>query len=40
MNDRKTFEKNNLTIAFNISYIKEKEINPTYTLKYNSTHKR
>ena len=40
INDRKTFEKNNLTIALNISYIKEKEINPAYTLKYDSTHKR
>ena len=26
----KRFEKNNLTIARNISYIKEKEIHPAY----------
>ena len=30
------FEKNNLTIAFNILYTKEKEICPTYTSKNNS----
>ena len=31
------FEKNNLTIALNILYIKEKEISPAYILKHNST---
>ena len=30
INDRKTFEKNNLTIALNILYIKEKKICPAY----------
>ena len=33
----KSFEKNNLTISLNISYIKEKEIVPVYVLKHNST---
>ena len=32
----KTFEKNNLTIAVNILYIKEKEISPVYISKTNS----
>ena len=34
--DWKTFEKNNLTIALNILYIKEKEICPAYISKINS----
>ena len=34
--DWKTFEKNNLTIALNILYIKEKNIYPVYISKYNS----
>ena len=29
MDDWKTFEKNNPTIAFNILYIKKEEISPT-----------
>ena len=37
IDDWKSFEKNNLTIALNISYIKEKEIVPVYVLKHNST---
>ena len=32
----KTFEKNDLTIAVNILYIKEKEISPVYISKTNS----
>ena len=36
----KTFEKNNLTIALNILYIKEKEISPAYILKHNSTREK
>ena len=31
------FEKNNLTVAFNLLYEKEKEIYPAYISKYNST---
>ena len=34
--DWKMFEKNNPTIASNISYIKEKEICPAYITKINS----
>ena len=30
INDRKTFEKNNLTIALKVLYIKEKKICPAY----------
>ena len=37
MDERKTFEKNNLIIAFNLLYIEEKEIYPAYTWKHNST---
>ena len=37
IDDWKTFEKNNPTIAFNILYIKEKEIYPAYFSKHNST---
>ena len=33
----KTFEKNNLTVALNILYIKEKEIYPAHISKHNST---
>ena len=36
IDDWKTFEKNNLTIALNILYIKEKEICPAYISKNNS----
>ena len=35
INDWKTFEKNNPTIALNVLYIKEKEIYPAYILKHN-----
>ena len=35
MDDCKTFEKNNLTIALNILYTKEKEICPSYITKIN-----
>ena len=37
IDDWTTFEKNNLTIALNILYIKEKEILPAYISKHNST---
>ena len=37
IDDWKTFGKNNLTIALNILYIKEKEILPAYISKHNST---
>ena len=40
IDDWKTFEKNNLTIALNILYIKEKEICPAYTSKANSVCKK
>ena len=33
MDDLKTFEKNNPTIALDVSYIKEKEICPGYISK-------
>ena len=35
MDDCKTFEKNNLTIALNILYTKENEICPSYITKIN-----
>ena len=35
IDDWKTFDKNNLTIAVNILYIKEKEIYPAYISKHN-----
>ena len=35
IDDWKTFEKNNLTIALSILYIKEKEILPGYISKHN-----
>ena len=38
IDDWKTFEKNNLTIPFNILYIKEQEIYPACISKHNSTH--
>ena len=34
------FEKNNLTIALNISYLKEKEIYAAYISKLNSNHEK
>ena len=37
IDDWKMFEKNNLIISLNILYIKEKEIQPTYISKHNST---
>ena len=37
MDEWKTFEKNNLTIAFNVLHIEEKEIYPAYIWKHNST---
>ena len=37
IDDWKTFEKNNPTIALNILYIKEKEIYPACISKHNST---
>ena len=40
IDDWKTFEKNNPTIALNILYIKEKEIYPTYISRHNSTHEK
>ena len=40
IDDWKTFEKNNLTIALNILYIKEKEIYPAYISKHNSTREK
>ena len=40
IDDWKTFEKNNLTIALNILCIKEKEISPAYILKHNSTREK
>ena len=36
IDDWKTFEKKNLTIPFNILYIKEKELCPVYISKINS----
>ena len=35
IDDWKTFQKSNLTIAFNIFFIKEKEIFPAYTSEIN-----
>ena len=40
IDDWKTFEKNNPTIALNILYTKEKEIHPAYILKRNSTREK
>ena len=40
IDDWKTFEKNNLTIALNIFFVKEKEILPAYISKYNSTREK
>ena len=40
IDDWKTFEKNNPTIAVNILYIKEKEIYPPYISKHNSTREK
>ena len=37
IDDQKTFEKNNLTIALNVLYTKEMEICLAYISKYNST---
>ena len=36
IDDWKTFEKNNSTIALNLLYTKEMEICPAYISKYNS----
>ena len=36
----KTLAKNNLTIALNISYVKEKEICPAYISKINSNYEK
>ena len=38
--DWKMFEKNNLTIALNILYLKEKEIYAAYISKHNSNHEK
>ena len=40
LDDWKQFEKNNLTIALNILYIKKKEILPAYISKHNSTREK
>ena len=40
IDDWEKFEKNNPTIAYNILYIKEKEIISGYILKHNSTCKK
>ena len=40
LDDWKRFEKNNLTIALNILYIKEKAILPAYTSKQNSSREK
>ena len=40
IDDWKMFEKNNPRIAFNIFYIKEKEICPAYISKHNSTREK
>ena len=40
IDDSKTFEKHNSTIALNILYIKENEILPAYTSKHTSTHEK
>ena len=37
LDDWKTFQKNNSTIALNVSYIKEKETHPVYISKHSST---
>ena len=39
MDDLKTFEKNNPTIALDVSYIKEKEICPGYISKIKTKRK-
>ena len=40
IDDWKTFEKNNMTIALNILNVKEKEIHPAYISKHNSTREK
>ena len=40
IDDWKTFEKNNPTIALDILHIKEKEIYPAYISKHNSTREK
>ena len=40
IDDWKTFEKNNPTIALNILYVKEKEICPAYISKFNSNYEK
>ena len=40
IDDWEKFEKNNLTIALNILYIKEKEIFPAYISKHNSNREK
>ena len=40
IDDWKTFEKNNRTIALSILYIKEKELCPAYISKHNSTREK
>ena len=40
LDDWKRFEKNNLTIALNILYIKEKAILPAYISKQNSSREK
>ena len=40
LDDWKTFEKNNPTIALNILYTKEKEICPAYISNHNSNHEK
>ena len=38
--DWKKFEKNNVTIALNVLYVKEEKIYPAYVSKHNSNHKK
>ena len=40
IDDWKTLEKSNPTIALNILYVKEKEIYPAYISKHNSTREK
>ena len=40
IDDWKTFEKNNPTIALNVLYVKEKEIYSSYISKHNSTREK
>ena len=40
LDDWKRFEKNNLTIALNVLYIKEKAILPAYISKQNSSREK